>query len=288
MNRALLAGALLGACGDPISNQVLYEDALFLGALPSPERLAPPAEIRGARVGTSAILARAVAEAAGIEGVAEVVGATGNALRDEPPDVRGQAVRRWDGVSAVVRIDGSSSELQVRGEILQPANADVLDWTIDVAPTPDGPWTRVGEGTHNADGTGSFAWEIRQHAELLGISDEVPDRLVIDYVDPARDRQRELSLDDGDVEFGGSWQVVGENFLVWFGAVELVQGGDPVPGAAQVLHLPDAGGRASGGVITADGEDPFDVCWDANGNDTWLQGGGQPTVGDDATCAVSF
>lgn len=282
----MFAGLVAG-CGDPISNQLLYEDELFLAALPSIDRLAPPADVRIARVGTSALLASAVAQAATLETLAYVVGVTGEALRGQPPDERSDAVRAWDPVSTAIRLDEDSPSVVfwVRGEVAEPAGRGDLDWTIEVAPAREGPWVVAGRGAHEGL-SGSFTWEIADHAALLAPGEETPDHFAIAYTDPEPGRPRSLMVDDEDLEFGGTWDVAGEQLLTWIGPVALTPGSAGAPGAAQILHDPELGGRGTGVVVTVDGELPFDACWDANGNDVWVSGGGAPTAGDASRCEI--
>lgn len=289
---------LLSACGDPISNQVLYEDELFLSALPSAERVAPPSEVRLARVGTSAILESAVGEAAAIEGIGTILGGAGDALRDQVPDERTDSVRRWTTpISTAVKITTEQGEQTViylvRGDIVQPAGANVLDWTIEAAVEGTNTWIPIATGTHsrndNEIGQGELTWQIADHAAIIEAVDEVPDHLAITYFDGSETKPRELSIDDETLELGGTWQVGGDNLLIWLGAMTLVTGEAPVVGGVQVFHIADTGGRATGTWITATtGEEEFDICWDANGNDRYVSGVGLPTVGNDADCSFTF
>lgn len=298
MWRALPVLGLM-ACGDPISNQVLYEDELFLSALPSPDRLAPPSEIRIARVGTSAILESAVGEAASVEGIATVLGGAGDALRDQVPDERTDSVRRWTKpISTAVKIDDATGQqktvlYQVRGDIVQPAGVDVLDWTIEASPEGSDDWVTIAYGTHARDpdeiGQGTLDWDLLAHVAIIEADDEVPDHLHIEYFDGDEKEPRELSIDDeNDLELGGTWSVLGDNVITWLGGMTLVSGEAPAVGGAQVFHAPDIGGRAVGARLTAYGEEPFDICWDPNGNDRYVSGVGLPTVGDEKDCAFEF
>lgn len=283
----LLALGLL-ACGNPISNQQIYADELFLTALPTTDRLGPPSEVRTARVGTSALLASAVGEAASVNGLSLLIGASGEALRGATPDERSEALRRWNKVSTAVRIDPETTATWwVRGEVVQPVGSEGLDWTVEAS--ADGlDWQVVGTGLHAPEGLGTLTWEVGAHVALLGLDDEVPETMTLDYRDATNKDLRELAIDDGSLELGGTWQVLGENLLIWFGNVTLIDGDDPRPGAAQVLHLPGVGGRGSGSLVTVEGEVPFDVCWDANGNDVYVEEDGTPALGFVGNCTVSF
>lgn len=287
--RNFLPGALglLAACGAPLSNQVLYEDEVFLAALPSEDRLHSPSEVRLARVGDSRLLEQAVGAAAAYDELVKAIVASGEALRTTPPDERSDVLRSWKPVDVATKIDGDSYIWSVRAEVIQPSGGDDVEWTLEVSLDGDAPWTEVGRGTHDPDGAGDFTWDLAVHAGLYGLQDEVPGVLSFDYQDAFGELVRDVTVsEDIPVGLPLQWQLVSEEVFIWVGDLTITDDELTWPGGAQVWHQEGNGGRGFGTVITGDGEQEFEICWDWDGNDVWVDGAPLTEIGQSNDCTV--
>jgi hypothetical protein len=233
---------LFVACGDPVSNAVFYEDALFLAGFPDDVRFGPPALIAAAPPGDSVWLAAAQGVSTGLAlelGPALILGA---ALRDTPPDLRTDTYREWAPFPVVGPLGGSA---WARAEATRPESGTVT-WTVEVSPDATGPWIEAGSGRHEPSGAGQTL--IRMRGDDLRFDPEV---LVLDYDVAESGRFLEIALVDPRVPGAdplGYWQINGDDSVAWTGTFDVA--GAARPGVALVLQG-FAGGRSE--VLVADG-----------------------------------
>ena len=287
----ILGGA--SACTNPISNQLFYDDALMVAALPSEARVGPPSQLRLARVGDADLLAAAVAEAAVVDDVTEVIARSGDLLRATEPDERTDVARVWRAQRAAGDIGSQRVSWWVRGEVLRPSDDADLTWEIEMAPDQSGPWLPVGLGAHDGDGDavgeGALQWDLGLSLEAMGLDpSDAPGLIDIRYeIDAEGERTTEMSYDDGGVNVAGPWTMVGDIALGWEGVVTLPDGsGGTVEayGAVAVLTTVD-GGWGEGELYP--GAEPlvFETCWDGNGDRVYEDGDLDPT-GRVSDCAL--
>jgi hypothetical protein len=273
---------LLLACANPLSNQLFYEDALFVSALPSRERVGPPSALRVARVGDAALLADAVAVAARLGDATEGLGRTGDALRNSPASVRSSVGRAWDAAQAAGDIDGERVSWWARGEVLQPDAASDLTWVVEVATDPSGPYVPVGEGRHDRDGFGEVSWDGDAFAEVVGVSPTSD--LSGSYVDDQPDSPRTLDLSvEGAASVDERWVVQADGVLDWTGAVTVSP--DASRGSASVDHR-DSGGWGSAELFGATPQ-VIELCWGPTG-DVIYQSGDLGGVGVESDCPFAY
>jgi hypothetical protein len=285
---------VLSGCGNPISNAVLYEDEAFLAALPTDARLASPTDLRVARVGDSVLLGQAVGAAATLDDFMAPLAAIGEILRKTTPDDRAEVRRAWGPTAAAVTLNGELLNWWSQAELIRPLDTTTVQWTVEIAGSADGPWVVMASGEHDADGVGNLTYEIGEFVTLLqaqvpGTEQELPDRFHLETIDAGDARARELVVEEpGALALGAAWHVAAESTMAWFDDFELTEDGLAWPGTGQAHHQPDVGGRAFGALFTADGELLFEVCWDANGDDTYVQGDGFPEHGVVSDCLVEM
>jgi hypothetical protein len=292
-----LIGALL-ACGAPISNQPFLDEALFLGSLPSAERLGAPNDVLLAPNGGSPVLARAKIDAAVWQAWWGVAIATGEELRTHPSDERTDAVRGWDPLNVASRLDGSPIGLPadqplewwVTARIVEPVEGGV-DWTVAIAADRDGDFVDVGAG-HDDDGHGTVSWDLDAMLGALGYPPPAPlGQLEADYVDhdPEYDDLRTVSatlripLQD-EAAFGAA----GDTVFGFTDLLQLTDDGLPWPTYTTAVHALGTGGRAEGLIGTDAATLAYATCWDPDGNTVWQ--GGDPGVtasGDESACPVA-
>lgn len=260
----MLLGLLLTGCYDsPVSNSVFLEDAIFLAALPSEERLLPPPQIADAELGDAVLLRTAVdAERQYLELMAPVMESAMQLRRSTPMD-RSEVHRTWQPVPVVV-ISPTPRTWWVRATILAPAD-DAISWTIDVAPGQDGPWTGAGSGWH--DGlNGGFSWDRRS----LGDSG----LLNIDYALDAS-WGRDVYIEYNSFGVAGEaplWGLHGDDVMSFTDErLELTGDGDSWPSASVVYVGPD-GGRADGHLWQDGEQQVYTECWDGEGDRTYIGG----------------
>jgi len=276
MRAVLLTSATLAAaCTNPISNQLFYDDALMVAALPSEQRLGPPREVRLARVGDSELLAVAVAEAAVLDDVTEALARSGDVVRAAEPSERTEVGRRWDAVQAAGDLGGARVSWWVRAEVLWPDDRSALSWTIEMAEDDGGPWVEVGFGAHESDGDGELVWDLGASLEVMGLDpSDAPGTLTGRYETDSDDvRTAELAYTD-DTQTAGPWVLVGDVALGWQGQVTLSDAdGEPITayGAVQAIATPEGGWGVAELYPTAE---PLDVltCWNDRGDRVFAEG----------------
>jgi hypothetical protein len=278
---------LLG-CTNPISNLAFYEDAAFAEALPSKERMGPPADVRIARVGTSIVLADAVAATANMGDFVETLVRSGEALRGAEPDGRGDVSRSWSAVQAAGDIGNERFVWWVRGELVRPSDAGDTTWTLELAGDEAGPWIPVGDGRHDPSGYGTAEWDIAAAAELLepGQPANTLGILKLSYDDNAEgENVRQVAIDHRvGVDVVDSWVATSSVGLGWFGVSSLVD--PPAPAVFQVFHTPD-GGWAVGEVYADTGLLEQRTCWSPTG-DTQYESGDIRSVATEAACSIAY
>ena len=274
-------------CGNPITNAQFYEDELFLAALPSPDRLAPPSEVRLARVGDSRLLAEAVEQSAHLETLMTLPALSGQALRETPTIERSETRRAWDPVETATIIEGDVVSWWVRGSVILPPGLNIATWTIEVSTTADGPWAPVGTGARDPSGTAEFTWDVFTHTQLLAVDSSIG-VIEVSVTDATDDTPREVAVEEQvQVQLPFSWHGIHEGLIIWIGDIDLVGDGVRIPGAAQVHHVEDFGGYGFGTVLRETGDVPFQSCWDAQGNLLWHLGGALDTFGAASDCIIS-
>ena len=288
--------SVLTGCGDPISNQVFLEEALFLGALPSSPRFEAPHLVLVAPNGDAEVLRSAKAAAAAWDGWWAIPIAAGEQLRLAIPDERTEVKRRWEAVNVATRLNASAigldvddvTEFWVQAEILQPDGGDV-EWTIALATSADGPWTGVGRGVDRG-GAGELSWDLTATVSALGVEPPGPlGILEADYEDLDPDVGLERSVGATLTPFPGivlSFSAISDGFFGFTSELAVTDDGERWPGGAAVLH--GEGGWAEG-VVFRDGiELTFTSCWDASGGLVWQEGDpGIVTVGLEAGCPIA-
>ena len=283
----LAAWIFLGACEHPITNLPFYEDAAYVAALPSEERVGVPSRVRLARVGTSTMLADAVAASAELQETVEVLLRSGEVLRSAEPDARTEVARSWEGVQAAGDLGGERLTWWVRGEVLRVSEGSDVTWTIELAADAAGPWEPVGEGRHDPSGYGTATWD--RGAARAAIAAELDTErgvvLAVDYdddTDGSGTRQVTIKHTHGP-ELVGQWTAVGSVSLAWFGSNALT---DPVlPGAFQVL-TDDNGGWGVGELYVDSSSLDIISCWSPVG-DTVFAAGSALEEGHGATLSAT-
>jgi hypothetical protein len=299
--RGLVAGlSVLGACADPISNQVFLDEALFLGALPSEARFGAPQQVLVAPNGDASVLRAAKVSAAGWDGWWALPIAAGDQLRVTVPDERTDVKRRWEAVNVATRLGAASLgfdvddviEFWVQAEILQPDGGDV-EWTMAVALSEDGPWTGVGSGLDRG-GAGEVSWDLSATVGALEVEPtEPPGLLTADYTDVDPDFGDQRTVDATLAPFPGialPFYAASDSFFAFTANLSVTDDGAPWPGGAMVLHTAE-GGRAEGVVLqTIDGDEAertFASCWDGSGTLLWQTGDpGISALGDASACTI--
>ncbi len=272
------------ACGAPISNDVLYEDGVFVAALPDADRLSAPERLRLAVVGDAMLLASAVEAAAASDERTSLLVAAGAGLANAAPDTRSDTVRSWEAVAVAARLGESTVTFYARSTVAEPVDGGDLDWTLDIAPSPDGPWTPFASGTHDPDGSGILSWDLGAQNEALQIVGEA------EAVDGAYVSLAPRQVDLVTTALSGATnrvQMSGPDALTWSDAWVVTSDDTPWPGTATATASSlGLGGSATGVVVTDTNDVSFTTCWDAAGNTVWLSGGAEVlAVGDPADCS---
>ncbi|MFT4628551.1 MAG: hypothetical protein ACI8PZ_007247 [Myxococcota bacterium] len=275
---------LLAACGAPITNGPLVEEALFIDALPTDARMGVPDLVRRARVGDSAVLEAAVVHAAEYEWLVATLIASGEALAAEPPADRATDRRHWDAVPAGTRIGADTLSWYVRGDVRRPGDAD-LSFTLELALGEGGPWELIGGGRHDPGGYGEAAWDIDRLVALFDLDASGPIgelALAYDVSGSARALEAELPPIAG---FPKQYAASGDVAWSWTGWFAVEPDGDVLPGVGTVVQSA-FGGRGVGVRYAGEEERPFEACWTADGDTVWLAGAGLVEQGESRACAI--
>jgi hypothetical protein len=248
----------------------LEEEAAFLAALPSPDRLGAPEALRLAPDGPDPVLAAGRAAARRWFALVEVPLAHGEALREQTPDERTAVARRWEPFEVAPLLDGTALGLEgaatgwLRAEVLQLDDGS-FEWTTELAVASAGPWAEVGSGRQQGL-LGDQEWDLRAAAEALGGTAD-PGALTVSTVDADPDtgepRSGDAILRAGVVV--EPWQLAGPDGLGFAHDLALTDDGLTWPGGATVFHATDEGGIAGGVVQQGVEELAFTACWDAAG-----------------------
>jgi hypothetical protein len=289
-DRARLGGTLslaigLAGCASPITNELFYEEAAFLDALPTAGRLAAPSAFVDA-VPIDPVFTSAAAAAEELQGLTQPLLVCTDALVATPPDARGDTFRTWDLVPVVVVTGTGSFEWWVRGTVVE-VDGTAWTFTIDGAPGRAGPWAELASGRHEASKAGFVTWNVANLGEVLGIEATG----LVEYVyapleDGTTAFEARLLSDPFATEPLSYWGVQGDAALSWSDRFEVTSDGETWPGVAVAVQTP-AGGRADGVVWRTDSRQvSFGACWDDTGSTVWT--GGDPeavAVGDPEACA---
>lgn len=270
----------LAGCGAPISNEPFVDEAVFLGALPSTERLHAPSAVLLAPNGDADVLRAAKTAAAEWDTWWAIAAATGDELRAVPPDERTEVARRWNGLNVAARLTantfgnaGAVIDWWVTAEVVEPAEGDPA-WTIAIGTSEDGPFTAVGAGS-GADGSGCVTWDLPGTAEALALDPPAPlgvlDATFTDLDPVLGVRRADLAYEVDGVVL--PYAVAGEELLAFTGLLAVTDDGASWPGFATATHTA-TGGRAQGLVLEEGVERTFTSCWDANGLLVWQGGEG--------------
>ncbi len=178
--RRLSPGLVLLAtgCGSTISNQVFYDDADFLNALPGPEQfdLAYPSELdtadcheEGSEKATFAcVTVEALASGNGFVGM---ITALTEVIRTATPAERGEDYRVWGPGDWIPDYPGHF----LRVEMSRSATGSAYSWAFQLAATTAGPWDHeIIAGTHYAGevevaaGVGDLTLDFDALSEVVG------------------------------------------------------------------------------------------------------------------------
>ncbi len=266
-------GVLVGlvACGSPISNAPFLEEARFLGALPSRERLGPPERVFLAPNSDNAVLDAAKRSATEYDELVTLPILVGDRLRGVVPTQRTDIRRAWDPTELLLDLSEAlppgagqgSLAAWVQGVVEIPASGD-LQLEIELALAQEGPWERVATGTYDGSSAGTLSWDLAASASALKLAPSVPlAQLDVTFDDLAQEEQAERQL---DVAYGHTasiaqlWVIVSDSVLGFSGLLQVTEDGALLPGGATVVHTP-YGGWGLGTVLTASGELAFETCW---------------------------
>ena len=283
----------------PITNDFLYEEARFLRVLPSDERFSAPEGILLAPAGDAEILASAKRAASDWDSWWSVAVAAGDRLRETEADEETDISRSWRAVSVATRkaaptmgLPEGTLELWAQCDIVL-ADDDTSSFTLSVAPSEDGPWTGVGEGS-DIGGSGETTWDLSATARALG--GEPPSPLGVasaSYTDAwiAEDGLRAVEASISPLpETAYSFSLSGEVLFGFVGTVSLTEDGLSWPTQAAVYHE-EGGGRAEGVVVVGEALEQlsFRSCWDKDGHLVWQTGDdGVTKKGAESDCPVAL
>ena len=283
--------ALLG-CSGSLSNQIFYEDAEFLAALPTFDDLAVAYPGAEDRTGDEALYYGVTADS--LEGFSQyslLITSVADTARLVAPAFRAEDVRVW-GPGAWDVYPGS----YLRLEVSRTSARDLYVYQFQASQFPDGPWTEFvsgdvwltdgvesgsiawdqtaldeaidlgGEGTYDVEYTLDDGKQISQRADRLAVSDGVERETTEAWIDvgPEGDGTYELHFRydtnpnetrplDEQVELMAQWDVQGAGR-----ADALVEGGDtPYPGLVFTQCWDDVGALTfqgdSEGVLPGEG-----------------------------------
>jgi hypothetical protein len=290
---------LIAACGDPISNARLYEEARFLRALPSEVRFEAPSTVLLAPNGDAQVLAAAKRAAATWDAWWAIAVAGGDRLRETEADEDSELTRRWEAVEVATRkasgpmgFPDEPLALWVQAEIVL-VDDEEASWTMGVALAADGPWTGVGSGV-DRDGEGEVTWDLSATSRSLGGEPPLPLGLAMaSYTDPwgRQDGLRSVeALVSPLPETAYTFSLLGDQWFTFVGQVAVTEDGAEWPAQVSVVHQ-EEGGRAAGVVAVPDESAgtttgasvllEFRSCWDGDGRLIW-QGGDEGIAGSGA------
>ena len=261
-------------CGDPISNQLFYEDALFVAALPGADRLAPPQVLLTSAVGDSELQQLAVEQSELLGDILNPLAASTDTLRTTPPDVRSDVFREWEAVPVVL---DSGARWWVRGDVGRPDDEDgAASWRLDWAADSDGPWTPLAAGQHTSPTTGTFVYYVDDDGTTREIGARYGE-------EPTGESNLEVGVGFGPGNAELYWKVVGDSTLVWTGLLDVGLAA-PRPSAAMVVQGLQ-GGRGEAFTI---GEDPivFANCWNVSGSVVFALAPDGSVDGSESACVV--
>jgi hypothetical protein len=272
---------VLVGCGDPISNDVLLEEAEFLAALPGAERLAPPREIFLAPNGDAELLRAAKGASAAWDRLVGALAASGDGLRGAAESAeRSEVARRWFAVNVAhhfaegdpLGVPAGSADWFVTGEILRTGET-TFEWTLAVAATADAVPVEVAVGVHEPT-VGSFLWDAEATAAALGLEPPAEvGALEVDYTEIG-DQPVERTVEGAQLwtsAIGPTWAIAGDATLGFDAPVSVTTDGLAWPAHTAVVHGAE-GGRAEGQVQQDGIDHAFSSCWDADGQTSWLGG----------------
>ncbi len=277
----MLVLALL-ACENPISNAVLLADEAFATALPGAERLGLPANLRALPLsGDEPLLDEAAAAAAGFEPLLTPLVTAGEVLRSTTPSERGPTHRLYEPLALSSPEGAARPTYWVRATLTRAGDAGAILWTLEGAPTADGPWSTLGSGRHEPDGTGSLTWDL---ATLDAIVGGIPgDELRITYDDHGIEEGRTVEFTfPPRLDFPLYYAFYADAGFSFTRRMPLADT-HPYPTLVTLVVLPDGRGLAEGLWVRDDVEYPFFLCWDTTGDRVHADGA-LPPMGSSADC----
>jgi hypothetical protein len=202
---------LTTGCGSTISNQVFYEDADFLSALPGPDHfnMDYPTETTTEACDandteTAAFFCITVDALETGNGLIETLTALTDVVRLASPSERGDDYRVWGPGDWIEKFPGNF----LRVEMSRSPTRSAYSWSFQLARTSQGPWdSEVIFGTHYAGeidvsaGVGDLVLDLDALAEIVGETGQVG-RLTAAY--DARDSTEFSVLFEGQDETDGS------------------------------------------------------------------------------------
>lgn len=284
---------LLAACGAPISNAPFLEEARFLGALPSRERLGPPANVFLAPSSDSSVLSAAKQAATEYDALVTLPILIGDRLRGVVPTQRTDIRRAWDPTELLLDPSGSlpvaasSLTAWIQGSVEIPSSGDLV-LELQLARDRDGPWTQVASGTYDGERAGTLSWDLAATATALELQPTIPlAGLEVNFDDLGQDDLGDRQL---DASYGHAasiaqlWVIVSDAVLGFSGLLQVTEDGALLPGGATVVHTA-YGGWGVGTVLTATGELAFETCWSEVGLTVYEDGDeGVRRSGDRSAC----
>ena len=277
----MLLLALL-ACDSPISNELFEADEAFLAALPRASRTGLPGRLRALpEGGDEPVLEAARAATARLEPLVTTMTHLGEVLRNTPPDGRSPTHRTFD--ARPVSLPDGPDPFQLRADLVRVDEDSELTWTLEAAPSAEGPWSVLARGLHTPDGNGAFTWDAPVLADLRG-HEAVYDVATVSYEDPGRADQRVVRIDfPVGLDLPESYALHGEQGLSFVASLDL-DGLAPLPSLVTVGLLDEGRGRAEGVQLEGETERAFTTCWNAAGDRVYASGEGLASEGQADAC----
>ena len=267
---------LAAGCGD-LSNQVFYEDADFLAALPTRETLQisyiEGFEGRPEDFPDALLFGHTLSAIQSADQYLELTTEITEALQSLSPSERGADYRRWG--PSEYGFSGVTAYLQV--EMTRAISGGSYTTLFSRADSPSGPWTRFYVGHHYvgetvAEGSGDMSWDYSaldgEGALYLDYDlREMPafyvqlDDLILPESSEALKAQWYYALTEdggGDLEYTAEVDIGGDS-------------AEPVPEILEIRSrwLADGTGRGdamlTGGDALGDTEGRFTQCWTVDG-----------------------
>lgn len=267
---------LAAGCGD-LSNQVFYEDADFLAALPTRETLQisyiEGFEGRPEDFPDALLFGHTLSAIQSADQYLELTTEITEALQSLSPSERGADYRRWG--PSEYGFSGVTAYLQV--EMTRAISGGSYTTLFSWADSPSGPWTRFYVGHHYvgetvAEGSGDMSWDYSaldgEGALYLDYDlREMPafyvqlDDLILPESSEALKAQWYYALTEdggGDLEYTAEVDIGGDS-------------AEPVPEILEIRSrwLADGTGRGdamlTGGDALGDTEGRFTQCWTVDG-----------------------